>query len=728
MTNSAEKTIRKATAADLEEEVFEAEEVLEAEDLSGGGDANDDTLPISAELTDDEDTPGFERNEERELRRLGAIFKESVPTDKTPSQVHDLQKSESNELEFEPARGRDSEPKARDPEHRFSQKETMKAPLPKKEEGGFRGPETGKISDSSKPGDLTHQADPSQASGQAPAQVPTKPRLAPAVQGEEPSSLFKGQTILAIIVVLLLAVAGIFIFKPQSEDALEVTVPENFVGDTARYDVWGNIDSRTPDRQIRSMELDILQTAQKHSTMTVNVGDYQTIQDGFGLDQEAYGMATDQALKVKGTVESASLGSIEVEGDIQLDEISYTVGEKVVRNYIYTDMEVFAVSVPGSITSTLEADLFPSLTSQEEKIQMDDVYRGKIMKKGDSGSFEKGGVHFNWSVSKEDEVKGRDCLIVDYEFDKEKLRDSLSSYSYLIDLSDTADVKEAYLKVWITNGRSFEMKRQIYIYAQDGESEFTIDYNAEMVSYSRGDKPIDTTPPTYSPGQVHDLADLENWEKFPTHGNASESSIPADFPLQTAFDEAVNSNPEFSNHIDANPKDYMVYGKYNESNEYGIWNFSFATGESTKCYHVNTTRHQGTFASEDYGEVYLTTIDPTLTVTKDRDQLANEVITFASAEQIFESNDRVRQKAFSKTTGRLDFQEYSLGVRTNLAYTAVDVTTLDFDIETSYYAYFIKSEDQDDDDQDDGFTSGVDARTGQLLFIIDYEYNYNPFG
>ena len=539
------------------------------------------------------------------------------------------------------------------------------------------------------------------------------------------SFLTKNKVILAVLLVALLLVGSWSYLGPSSE-SIEVFVPEKRIGDLGRYEVWGEIRTTTPNKEIKEIQLKILNTQEKQSRMTIWIKDYQQVKDGFGNKQEAYVIETSQDLKIGGTVESSSLGKVEVEGVLRVEEESYAVWDKVIKNHLTTHLDVQGKNVLGSMVWDVEAELFPSLTSSTSgKNQLEDVYREKTIKKGDGGNFEKGGVEFIWRVTKEDEVKGKKCLVVEYEFDKEKLKENLFNYNYFINFSNSATVDEAYIRVWVTNERSFEMKRRIYISGHDNETEFVLDYNAEMVSYTRGQEDIVKKSLDYPAGQLHELAKRESWDKFPEHGEMANSSIPGDYTLKVAYDEANRSNDEFANYMEGHPLDYLVYGKYNESNDIGIWNLTFSRGGATKGFLINVTRHSGTIISNDFGERSLWEIDPTLTVTKDKNELSSQMLTFSSAEQIFKNNSKVYSKAFDQNTGRLNFDKYSFGVRTNLAYPGIDITTMNFDVESSPYAYFIKREENDDKN---GFIAGVDATNGQMLFVLEYTYSYTPFG
>lgn len=687
---------RKGKGKNEEEEISEAEvfsdeessEIMESEALyvEEGKDSEVAVIPVSAELTHEEDSSTLlGKNENKEMKRLGSLLK----TDES----EDIKRRDKTSLDTRSSAGESSPDEAGAGEERL-------------------------ILDS----EDEQETDPGERKGEAPSTPGTKKdrKMSESVLG---SFLAKYKIPLTVLLAIILIAASWPYLRPQTE-SIEVYVPAKKIGDFGEYKVWGTIVSTSPENEIERVEFEILDT----STMGISIKGYKDVQDGFGLNQNAYSIETTQDLKVEGIVETGFLdGSLEVEGDINIEEETYFVHEKAVRSHIYLDLDANGKSGLGSVKSTADVDMFPSLTSDEQdKTQLDDVYREKTIKKGDKGTLKKGDVTFEWSVTKQETVRGKESLLVEYQFDKEELRRTLSE-NYSVEFSDAGTVDEAYMRVWVTNGRSLEMKRKVFIKVHENDTQFKFDYNTEMLRYSQGTEEI-REENLDSPAK-HELALREPWGTFPRHGDPSNSSIPVDFTLRVAYNEANASNDEFSNYIGNHTSDYLVYGKYNESNDFGIWNFTYSRAEAPRGFIMNVTRHSGTMISNDFGERLLNDIDPTLTVTKDRNELPSEMITFASAEQIFKSNARAYDKAFMESTGRINFDDYSLGVRTNLAYPGVDITTLNFDIESSSYAYFIKSEGSNDGGngngdyfQGDGFVAGVDAYTGQILFVGEYDY------
>jgi len=665
-----------------DEEITTVSQALDAEETGP-----DETGPTPAELTHEEDSATiFDREENNEMKRLGSLLK-SEEADDTRS---------LEELSLDITTPEDETP-VRDT--RAAVKEQPRV-TERDEEPAGPGRNEGPRS--------------------APGSTETTTEFGDTVFG---SFVMKYKIPLAIFLVIIIVAAGWPCLRPASED-IEVFVPEKKIGDFAEYKVWGTIVSSSPGNEtIKQVEFDILDT----STMAVTINGYTDILDGFGLTQNAYSIETIQDLDVEGFVETSLFEErAEVEGDIGIEETSYLVHKKAVRGHISSELDVSGKSGIGTLEATGDVDMFPSLTSDEEKAQLDDVYRETTIKKGDKGSFKKGEVTFTWSVVKQEKKFKYECLVVEYQLDKDELRETLSE-TFSVDLSDAGTVDDAYMRIWVADGVSLDVRQTVFITAHDENSELKFDYSIEMTRYSQGREEIRVE--NLGSPEKHELALREPWDTFPRHGDPSNSSIPTDFTLQTAYDEGNASNEDFRNYIENHPDDYLVYGKYNESNTMGIWNFTYSKVKlARQGFLMNVTRQSGTMISNDFGERLLSTIDPTLTVTKDRKELPSEMITFASAEQIFKSNDWVEDKAFEKSTGKINFDDYSLGVRTDLVSPGVDITSMNFDVEPSHYAYFIQREGGNDGDGSDdmltgeSFMAGVDAYTGQLLFIGEYEY------
>jgi hypothetical protein len=657
--------------------------------LGGVEDTGETSRPGSAQFTKEEDSFRLsDRQEDKEMRRIGSLLS-------TRDEPKSVTRAEKRQTRSETTRPRE---------------EKIQFPVHKDEAPGIRN-------------EVSVEKEPTQDSG---------PKIfSPPKEGGEQTIIQRFQVPIAIFVVLLL-LGTVFVWvNSPPEDAIEVTVPEKMINDFGQYSVWGQIISSSPDNQVERVEFNIL----KSSVMTIRINDYETIKDGFGLQREAYETETVQTLDLEGEVEVSAIdGSTDVEGNWLIEENSYLVHDKVVRSHIESELDLRGKSGLGAIESTADADLFPSLANvDEDKTQLDDVYREKTIKKGDSGTLVKGGIHFNWTVAKQEKIGKYECLMIEYKIDEDELIKAIDE-SYDVDLANAGTVDAAYLKIWVANGVSLDVKRQVYIQVHDDSSEFKLDYTIQMERYNKGNKAINEED-VDAPAK-HQLAVRESWNDFPAHGDAHNSSIPADFTLQTAYDEGENSNPDFADYIQDHPEEYVVYAKYNESNDIGGWNFTFSTDKtSRRGFVMNVTRHSGTYISNDYGERLLTSVDPTLAVSKTREQQQDEMISFASAEQIFKSNDRVYDTAFNSNQDRVNFQDYSLGVRTDLAYPGIDITSLNFDVENSPYAYFIQSENGAKEDSSGGdtifngesFVVGVDAYTGQFLYVADVEYELSLY-
>lgn len=550
--------------------------------------------------------------------------------------------------------------------------------------------------------------------------------------------IFK-QSLIVLLLLFLLAAALDPEWFIEDED-IKVTVPEYKVGDTGNYRT--SADYRISGTQVLTIEsFDIKslgfmfgKEGRDKGYMNVSIEDLETVQNGFGEHVSAYSILVEEEFpgSVSATLNSNQAEEFEI--TVNHQDRTYYQGDFPFRTDMtaHFDYEAGIFSIGGDSDATFFPNDPPVTVTDGRGITnpIRDVFRNKTMTKGMGGAWEGSGIFYNWSVVNEDRVMKRDCLIVEFEYDHPSIIEHLTHYLPIFDVGGNVKIQEAVEKVWISDGISMPVKRVISIKGTVGSNDISVDLIEEMVEFHEGDgQQVLTSENNPDPDQmvqqVHQLAEKEEWHRFPLHGNGIDSSIPADFNITTAFNEANASTENLTAYLEENPGSYLVLGRYNESNETGIWNLTFSAPGNETGYSVNVSRHTGTIVTQDHGERDLLSVDPRLTVTSERNGLEHEVITWSSAEDIFRNNTEVNRTAFSPSTGRMDLDHNSFGVRTDLWFPP-DLL-FSFNIrqwglyDLSPYGYFIKSE---YDEQSDGegwfFFTGVDAFSGQVLFVSEY--------
>lgn len=535
--------------------------------------------------------------------------------------------------------------------------------------------------------------------GNGPASRETEPRVKKGQVVEPPlyrKPVSEGSTVgpftmmqiavVGVVALLLLAVLLIFIL-PEEETDYIIVVPGLRVGDEGRYSVSGSIDIKDAHNEPIADEITEGWISLGGSSMVVEAEGITTVTDGYYRDYSAlqtYSLAT---WDIDGWVDTISYGKVNVDGTVQINSDAYRNGNTILLTDMVATTDITAESQDvGFYSKRVDStDTLRTYSSDSGDLQanFDEVIHTPNLRKGMKGEFENDDVAYTWEVTGNARVFKTDCVIVTFTVSK-PTDDRVDSQS---------------IKLYLSSKHPFPVKNSIEVVLSD-PNEITVKYTMTMNQYKEGtdeiiipeDEIIDKSP----------YLEERTMKEYPPTGEVTNTSI--SYKIEEAHQQAIDKSPDLRDYLDEHDDAFLVQGIYNETDG-PVWNLTYSFPGSDTGYVVLVTESRIT----DKGEMKLSDIGYLLEVNEPHEHFIN---SWAGAEQILKHDDDVKEECFDGGE-HLNLHNCNLAVRTRLYQPSVDFVSMFVSAPRVDYGYVVTKGDE--------FAAGVDAKTGQLLFVATHD-------
>ncbi len=504
---------------------------------------------------------------------------------------------------------------------------------------------------------------------------PTTPKLSP-------GQLKLG--VIGVIILIILSATGIYLLGSDDSDVV-VNVPELRKGDEARYTVTGNLDIRDAGNDPIADEITSGSIDLKGSSMNVKVVGIETVTDGFYHDYPALKTNTFNTWKIAGWVQTESYQKVDIDGTIHLSNDAYRNGETILLSDIEATTNIDASDSMGLYTKSINSeDDLRTYSSVSGNLQgrIDTIIHQKDLKKGMNGEFTEGEVKYHWEVIGNEKVYDTDCVVMEFKV-IEPLPEHLAYQS---------------LKLSLSNKHPFPVKTELKL-TTTKQGRITLKYTMTMNRFNRGKVALDIPSDTINGTSPY--LEKETMELYPPTGSRENTSIGLE--IEIAHERAVDESSGLQDYLNSHEDAYLVQGIYNETDG-PHWNFTYSYPDATDGYVVLVTESE----VDDKGEMPLSEAGAWLEVPS---PAPDTVLTWAGAEQVLKHDDEVKDNTFIGEGIRFD--ECNLRVRTRLYQPSVDLVSMFASAPRVDYGYVLVKKDYE-------FAAGVDANTGQLLFVYTH--------
>ncbi|HJP43734.1 MAG: hypothetical protein QF378_00960 [Candidatus Poseidoniia archaeon] len=434
----------------------------------------------------------------------------------------------------------------------------------------------------------------------------------------------------AVAILLLTAVAVVML-----GGAVEVTVPSERYGDTATYTVTGGVDLTSPvgiplpflgeDVEVNDIHVEWGGTLEAGTEELLSL-----VEDGYGQKHPVFRRYIEQDWDpVSGSVAEEGTTPTDIEhGRVNttheqfVREDSLEIIKERVENYAY--YEEFAVGEKWSLEK-----LTSWVPRADEKGMMPhaQLYVGKQLREGDSGSFVSNGLAFSWEALDGGKVDGSATI---------KLRVSSSS---------SADLPFNYhyghtlrYDLWVSERSAYPLKFDITVTSDAASStgelySFSGRYSGTINGLTAGYSDVPQADGTSTSGP-HIDAELEAWDYYaPAFGN-STSSLDSGFALQDAINDARQELPpsDLDDYLTDYPQAFVTRANYDGVRD--EWNLTLAHYDKEKLSGkvtgwellVNRTNASGREVDVDNPLVNPAELDRPLTVSSAEELLMSRTI------------------------------------------------------------------------------------------------------
>ncbi|MEO2237255.1 MAG: hypothetical protein ABGW95_03295, partial [Candidatus Poseidoniia archaeon] len=533
----------------------------------------------------------------------------------------------------------------------------------------------------------------------------------------------------AVAILLLTAVAVVML-----GGAVEVTVPRERYGDSATYAVTGLVDLKSPvgiplpflgeDVEVNEIHVEWGGTLEAGTEELLSL-----VEDGYGQKHPVFRRYIEQDWDpVSGRVVEEGSSPTDIEhGRVNttheqfVREDSLELIKERVENYAY-----YEETLTGEKWSLEKLTSWVPRADEKGMMPHAQLYVGKLLHEGDSGSFVSNGLAFSWEALDGGKVDGSATI---------KLRVSSSS---------SADLPFNYhyghtlrYDLWVSERSAYPLKFDITV-TSDAASptgelySFSGRYSGTINGLTAGYSDVPQADGTSTSGP-HIDAELEAWDYHaPAFGN-STSSLDSGFALQDAINDARQELPpsDLDDYLTDYPQAFVTRANYDGVRD--EWNLTLAHHSESKRevtgweLLVNRTNASGREVDVD---------NPLVNPAE-----LNRPLTVSSAEELLMSRTIIA--GWAGNAGIINHAQVDLSMGQNLAsrenlfdplaFLNIDSTTMlkllgdlasgNFDLDdygssvdaNGGYGYYIE--------QVDGSTrhgAAVDASDGLLLFNAEH--------
>jgi hypothetical protein len=503
---------------------------------------------------------------------------------------------------------------------------------------------------------------------------------------------------------------------------LEVTIPEEKIGDSCEYDIFGAIEVDN-DEGLWTMESE--DGSYTVTNILVNYeGDLKsetrsvsTQIDGFRIDHETFERYNDQDLDLSGTV----TGWLESDfGPDLLVPFDFTGGELQVEASTLVDLDTeksilsetygyFFISAGAGIDVTSIDNLrtYSNLREESNVFRVEDLEDDRTFSKDPPGTdphIERvGDIVYYWEVVNATNIKGYPSLGIKVGIDA------------TTKANNNIDVFEMW--VWVTNGIPFPIKTYIKTIIDDGDTTIDIEYTSEIKvgEFERGTQEIpygDCDQDTqdghfylYNPG--YEFIDWDLNDDIPDMGSNGSSLDTSSRRPANYINYAKTNSVGLQNYLVSHPQAYVVDGYYNETETNPLWNLTFGEKGDDAGYYIVVEFDGGSYSTKDEMEIAISEVESST-------QEMDPVLSFSAGEMVFESDPEINDTIIN-ANGIKFWEGVSYGGQENVIYPIISIT-ISLTLERAEYAYYFHH-----NMGGHTFSGAVDAINGQLIYFWDHE-------
>ena len=514
------------------------------------------------------------------------------------------------------------------------------------------------------------------------------PRRAPANrEGQFTPNMTHIAVIAVVALILISSVYIIFLREDDDLSNLVVNVPDMKVGDEGHYNVGGSIDIRDAENDPIAGEITSGKISLDKSSMTLKVEGEETVTDGYYREYSALKTYTKSRWEVEGYVDTESYDIIDIDGSTEITSLAYRNGDAILLTDLEADTNIEAKSREfGFYSETYDShDELRTYSSDSGDIQasLDEVIHTKDLKKGMSGQFTNNDVSYTWKATGNAKVYNAACVIV--------------TFTLVEPLPDNTDIESQSIKLFLSSKYPIPVKTELEVVVTS-QGKVTVKNTITMTYFKRGDE--DLTIPEDEIIRESPYKEQRIMEEYPLLGTSANTSI--SYNIKDAHDKAVDQSG-LQDYLNSHPGSYLVQGIYNETDG-PVWNLTYSYPDADMGYVVLVTESKVT----DKGEMKLGDAGTALAVNADHPEI---VISWAGAEQILKHDDEVKNTCYSGES--MNLGDCNFGVRTRLYQPSVDLVSMFASAPRVDYGYIVSKGDE--------FAAGVDADTGQLLFVATHD-------
>jgi hypothetical protein len=517
-------------------------------------------------------------------------------------------------------------------------------------------------------------------------------------------------------------------------------IAEEKLSDRGEYKVSGSLNINNPEglyttslKQAQyEADLTITNINIKFKTnpgqpMQMELNSANNVKDGFGESHSVYERSISQNLALSGVVTTkvdlkTPPSSVSIDNDLTGSMVStdksYTDFET--HNTIYglatNDVEItvpikysaFGIDEEFNLDSDDSIESFPDLRKNPMKFKLVDLSQDTLVI-GDKNAIQVGNIIYQWNAEKVEYIYNRPVIKVNLTVDG----NTKAKYN----------LQEFFTAFWIADEISQPIRTHLFTVQKQNGNTTTLNYVSEMTSFDYGITIISTQSCQSSTSDGHyfnrrpgvSYIPSSNWEYLPPTGQSTiKSNTSFDgFPQEQAIAYAKN-NQDFIDFLGSHQDPYVVSGYCSANGEDGfpvgtlVWNLTFGSKDSEEGLNVLVTQNN---------QVSVEGIDNDAPPNSTSE--LEPLLTFSGSEDVLWNYSGEIQNIVFSANNDVDFENIEYGVRANMPYPNVDISSIGF-IEYSKYSYLVTYQVPEGDSQRT-VTIALDAETAQLLYLWDHK-------